>query len=157
MNVIQLAGLEAVHEQPAVVVTATLPVAGLALHDALVGEMLNEHAPAWVRVNAAQTAWCEADLAAVADRAFGIRIPKVESAGDVEWVTARAPGKPIICAIESARGVLAAAQIAAVPGVRFLAMGGVDLQRDLNTSGGNLQTLYARSHLVVASRAASAM
>jgi hypothetical protein len=77
----------------------------------------------------------------VADRAFGIRIPKVESVGDVERVTARAPGKPIICAIESARGVLAAQEIAAVPGVRFLAMGGVDLQRDLNTSGGNLQTL----------------
>ena len=55
---------------------------------------------------------------------------------------------------ESARGVLAAQEIAAVPGVRFLAMGGVDLQRDLNTSGGNLQTLYARSHLVLVSRAA---
>jgi citrate lyase subunit beta / citryl-CoA lyase len=64
------------------------------------------------------------------------------------------PGKPIICAIESARGVLAAREIAEVPGVRFLAMGGVDLQRDLNTSGGNLQTLYARSYLVLASRAA---
>ena len=120
---------------------------------AMVAEALLDH-PAWVRVNAAQTAWCEADLDAVADRALGIRIPKVESAGDVEWVTARAPGKPIICAIESARGVLAAHEIAAVPGVRFLAMGGVDLQRDLNTSGGNLQTLYARSYLVLASRAA---
>ena len=120
---------------------------------AMVAEALLDH-PAWVRVNAAQTAWCEADLDAVADRALGIRIPKVESAGDVEWVTARAPGKPIICAIESARGVLAAQEIAAVPGVRFLAMGGVDLQRDLNTSGGNLQTLYARSYLVLASRAA---
>ena len=120
---------------------------------AMVAEVLLER-PAWVRVNAAQTAWCEADLAAVAEHALGIRIPKVESAGDVEWVTARAPGKPIICAIESARGVLAAQEIAAVPGVRFLAMGGVDLQRDLNTTGGNLQTLYARSYLVLASRAA---
>ena len=120
---------------------------------AMVAEALLDH-PAWVRVNAAQTPWCEADLDAVADRAFGIRIPKVESAADVEWVTKRAPGTPIICAIESARGVLAAQEIAAVPGVRFLAMGGVDLQRDLNTSGGNLQTLYARSHLVLASRAA---
>ena len=120
---------------------------------AMVAEVLLERS-AWVRVNAAQTAWCEADLAAVAERALGIRIPKVESASDVEWVTARAPGKPIICAIESARGVLAAREIAAVPGVRFLAMGGVDLQRDLNTSGGNLQTLYARSYLVLASRAA---
>jgi citrate lyase subunit beta/citryl-CoA lyase len=120
---------------------------------AMVAEVLTDH-PAWVRVNAARTPWCEADLAATADRAYGIRIPKVESAADVEWVTQRAPGKPIICAIESAKGVLAAQQIAAVPGVRFLAMGGVDLQRDLNTSGGNLQTLYARSHLVLASRAA---
>jgi len=108
----------------------------------------------WGRVNAVRTDWCEADLDAVADRAGGIRIPKVESPGDVEWVTARAPGQPIICAIESARGVLAAQEIAAVPGVRFLAMGGVDLRRDLNTSGGNLQTLYVRSHLVLASRAA---
>jgi citrate lyase subunit beta/citryl-CoA lyase len=120
---------------------------------AMVAEVLTAH-PAWVRVNAAHTAWCEDDLAAVAEHAYGIRIPKVESAADVEWVTARAPGTPIICAIESARGVLAAQDIAAVPGVRFLAMGGVDLQRDLNTTGGNLQTLYARSHLVLASRAA---
>ena len=84
----------------------------------------------------------------------GIRIPKVESAAEVRWVTERAPGRPIICAIESARGVLAAQEIASVPGVKHLAMGGVDLQRDLNTSGGNLQTLYVRSHLVLASRAA---
>ncbi len=49
---------------------------------AMVAEALLDH-PAWVRVNAAQTAWCEADLDAVADRAFGIRIPKVESAADV--------------------------------------------------------------------------
>jgi citrate lyase subunit beta/citryl-CoA lyase len=118
----------------------------------MVAEVLADH-PAWVRVNTAQTSWCQDDLNAVAEKAFGIRIPKVESAADVEWVAARAPGKPIICAIESARGVLAAQEIAAVPGVRNLAMGGVDLQRDLNTTGGNLQTLYARSHLVLASRA----
>jgi citrate lyase subunit beta/citryl-CoA lyase len=33
-------------------------------------------------------------------------------------------------------------------------MGGVDLQQDLHAGNGNLQTLYVRSHLVVASRAA---
>jgi citrate lyase subunit beta / citryl-CoA lyase len=119
----------------------------------MVAEALVDH-PAWVRVNAARTEWCEADLAAVGERAFGIRIPKVESADDVRWVAERAPGKPIICAVESARGVLAAAEIAAVPGVRHLAMGGVDLQNDLNAGNGNLQTLYVRSHLVVVSRAA---
>ena len=109
---------------------------------------------AWVRVNAAGTDWCAADLEAVGAVAHGIRIPKAESPDDVRWVAERAPGKPIICAIESARGVLAAHDIARVPGVRHLAMGGVDLQRDLHAGNGNLQTLYARSHLVIASRAA---
>jgi citrate lyase subunit beta/citryl-CoA lyase len=120
---------------------------------AMVAEALADR-PAWVRVNAARTELCEADLAAVGARAYGIRIPKAESADDVRWVVERAPGKPVICAIESARGVLAAAEIAAVPGVRHLAMGGVDLQNDLNAGNGNLQTLYVRSHLVVVSRAA---
>ena len=111
-------------------------------------------ARAWVRVNAARTDACAADLDAVAEHAYGIRIPKTESPDDVAWVAARAPGRPIICAIESARGVLAAQEIAVAPGVRHLAMGGVDLQRDLNTTGGNAQTAYARSHLVICSRAA---
>jgi len=119
----------------------------------MVAQALAAH-PAWVRVNVARTALCEADLDAVAERAFGIRIPKTESPEDVSWVAERAPGKPIICAIESARGVLAAQEIAAVPGVRHLAMGGVDLQRDLHAGNGNLHTLYVRSHLVVVSRAA---
>src|SRR6266542_1661215 len=119
----------------------------------MVAEALRDR-PAWVRVNAARTAHCAADLDAVADRAAGIRIPKTESAQDVRWVAKRAPGLPLICAIESARGVLAAAEIASVPGVRHLAIGGVDLQRDLNCGTGNLPTLYARSQLVLASRAA---
>jgi citrate lyase subunit beta/citryl-CoA lyase len=120
---------------------------------AMVAEALADR-PVWVRVNAARTTLCEADLAAVGLLAYGIRIPKVESADDVRWVVEGAPGRPIVCAIETARGVLAAAEIAAVPGVRHLAMGGVDLQRDLNAGNGNLQTLYVRSHLVVVSRAA---
>jgi citrate lyase subunit beta/citryl-CoA lyase len=119
----------------------------------MVAEVLAHH-PAWVRINAARTPLAEADLAAVAASAYGIRIPKVESGEDVRWVAERAPGKPLICAIESARGVLAAAGIATVPGVRHLAMGGVDLARDLHAGSGNLQTLYVRSALVVASRAA---
>lgn len=109
---------------------------------------------AWVRVNAARTDLCAADLDAVAADTYGIRIPKAESPEDVAWVAARAPGKPIICAIESARGLLAAAEIAAAPGVAHLAMGGVDLQQDLGTDGSDAATLYARSHLVVCSRAA---
>jgi citrate lyase subunit beta / citryl-CoA lyase len=119
----------------------------------MVVEVLAER-EGWVRINAVGTRTCEGDLEAVAGVAAGIRIPKVESAEDAQWVADRAPGTPLICAIESARGVLAAAEIAAAPGVRHLSLGGVDLRRDLNAGDGDLQTLYVRSHLVVASRAA---
>jgi citrate lyase subunit beta / citryl-CoA lyase len=108
----------------------------------------------WVRVNAVRTAACEADLGAIAGLAAGIRIPKVESAEDAQWVADRAAGTPLICAIETARGVLAAEEMATVAGVRHLSMGGVDLRRDLNAGDGNVHTLYVRSHLVIVSRAA---
>jgi citrate lyase subunit beta/citryl-CoA lyase len=120
---------------------------------AMVTKALGER-PAWVRINAVRSEVAAADLRAVAGLAAGIRIPKVESADDVRWVRDRAPGAPLICAIETARGLLAAPEIAAADGVRHLSLGGVDLRRDLGAAHGDLYTLYARSHLVVASRAA---
>jgi citrate lyase subunit beta / citryl-CoA lyase len=74
----------------------------------------------------------------------------------VQWVvdSCGAECPPLICAIESARGLLAAQEIAAVEGVRHLSIGGVDLRRDLNTGAGDLPMLHARSHLVIVSRAA---
>jgi citrate lyase subunit beta/citryl-CoA lyase len=109
---------------------------------------------AWVRINSVGTSLAAADLDAVAELAYGIRIPKVESVEEVRWVAQRAPGKPLICAIESARGVAKALEIASEPGVKHLALGGIDLQRDLGTSSGDAPLQYVRSHLVVASRAA---
>ena len=120
---------------------------------AMVSDALADR-PAWVRINAVGSELAAADLEAVTGLAAGIRIPKVESARDVRWVCERAPDTPLICAIESARGILAAQEIASAPGVRHLSLGGVDLRRDLGATDGNTQTLYARSHLVVASRAA---
>ena len=120
---------------------------------AMVAGVLAER-PAWVRVNTVRTDLAAADLEAVAGLAGGIRIPKAESADDVAWVADRAPGTPLICAIESARGLLAAAEIATVRGVRHLSIGGVDLRKDLGVGDGNLAMLYARSHIVVASRSA---
>lgn len=119
----------------------------------MVAEALAERS-AWVRVNTVRTDLAAADLDAVAGLAAGIRIPKAESAEDVQWVRDRVPDTPLICAIESARGLLAAPEIAAVSGVRHLSIGGVDLRKDLGTDDGNLQMLYARSHIVAASRAA---
>jgi citrate lyase subunit beta/citryl-CoA lyase len=109
---------------------------------------------AWVRINAPQTALAAADLDAVAGVAFGIRIPKVESVDDVRWVAQRAPGKPLICAIETAKGVANTFALAAEPAVTHLALGGIDLRRDLGVGDNDTSLLYVRSHLVVACRAA---
>ena len=49
----------------------------------------------------------------------------------MHWVAARAGGLPIVPAIETARGVLAAQEIAFVKGVAHLSIGGLDLLRDL--------------------------
>jgi citrate lyase subunit beta/citryl-CoA lyase len=110
---------------------------------------------AWVRVNRPMTETCERDLAAVAARAAGLRIPKVESVEDVEWVRRRAPNLPLTATIESALGLVRAYEIASARGVVNLAYGGADLAVDLGIDeAGEEETLYARSHLVIASRAA---
>ncbi|EKT81419.1 putative citrate lyase beta chain [Rhodococcus wratislaviensis IFP 2016] len=101
-----------------------------------------------------RTLYDAADLDAVAEFAHGIRIPKVESVDDVRWVTDRAPGIPLICAIESAKGVANALAIAAEPGVDHLDLGGIDLQKDLGTGSSDAPLHYVRSHLVAACRTA---
>jgi citrate lyase subunit beta / citryl-CoA lyase len=120
---------------------------------AMVADALTVHR-AWVRINGARTPLAAADLAAVAHHAYGIRIPKVESVDDVRWVTDRAAGKPLLCAIESAKGVANAFRIAEEPSVTHLALGGIDLQKDLRVASAGAPLDYVRSHLVVAARAA---
>ena len=110
--------------------------------------------PCWVRVNRPRSDPCERDLEALAGVAAGLRLPKVESASDVAWVAERAPGVPLDCTIESARGLLAAFEIASHPACKSLAYGGLDFAADLGIAGGEQETLFARSFLVVASRAA---
>jgi citrate lyase subunit beta/citryl-CoA lyase len=108
----------------------------------------------WVRINRAHTEQCERDIAALAASVSGFRIPKVESAADVAWVAERAPGVAIDCTVESARGVLAAFEIASASACILLSYGGLDLAADLGIPGGDTETLFARSYLVLAARAA---
>jgi citrate lyase subunit beta/citryl-CoA lyase len=110
--------------------------------------------PCWVRVNRARSESCERDLERLAGSVLGFRIPKVESAADVAWVADRAPGVPLDCTIESARGVLAAFDIASAPACALLSYGGLDLAADLGIPEGAQETLYARSYLILAARAA---
>ena len=108
----------------------------------------------WVRVNRPSTDACALDLEALEGKVAGFRLPKVEGAADVAWVASRAPGIPLDCTIESARGVLNAYEIACAPGCTMLSYGGIDLALDLGVEGGEAELMYARSAIVVAARAA---
>jgi citrate lyase subunit beta / citryl-CoA lyase len=110
--------------------------------------------PCWVRVNRAQSVDCERDLMVLSGKVLGLRLPKVENVAEVAWVAERAPGVPLDCTIESARGVLAAFEIASAPACTLLSYGGLDLAADLGIAVGEQETLFARSYLAIAARAA---
>ena len=117
-----------------------------------------------LRVNGPGTPWHEADLAAAArSGADAVLLPKVETGAAVleaerALAAAGAPtGMPLWCMIETPRGVLAAAEIAAAsPRVACLVAGTSDLVKDLrarSTAGrGEVATslglvlLAARAH-----------
>ena len=91
-----------------------------------------------LRVNALDSAWGEADLAAAAQMPVdAVLLPKVESAERVRETVARLDrparrSSAVWCMIETPRGVLAAAEIAAAsPRVAALVMGTSDLTKDL--------------------------
>jgi (S)-citramalyl-CoA lyase len=112
----------------------------------------------WVRVNAPEHAEHSSDLDLCKAHAgvVGILLPKVESAAQI--ATVAATGKVIWPIIESARGLLALADIAAAPCVERLSFGGLDLALDLNLSSGSPAAQFAlnqaRLALIVHSRAA---
>ncbi|MGE0217537.1 HpcH/HpaI aldolase/citrate lyase family protein [Mycolicibacterium sp.] len=115
--------------------------------------LLDQH-PAWVRINEPMGPDAAADLDMLAHKTIGVRVPKVETPEAAEWVVARAAGVPVACAIESARGLYAAHEIASVTGVALLTLGGVDLRRDLRADPGSATFDHAKAQLVIASRAA---
>jgi citrate lyase subunit beta/citryl-CoA lyase len=93
-----------------------------------------------LRVNALDTAWGAADLRAAATMSIdAVLLPKVETAALVRDTVAALdeagapPGLAIWCMIETPKGVLAAAEIAAAhPRVAALVMGTSDLTADLH-------------------------
>ena len=122
---------------------------------AAIAYLCQAHAkPVYVRINHPASAWGRTDLAALTEveNLAGIRVPKVESAGEVREV---ACGIPLTCLIESARGVEAALEIAtAHPDVAAIGLGEADLSGDLGASGEEALA-YARGRIVVAARAAA--
>ena len=114
-----------------------------------------------LRVNGMTSAEAPADFAAVAagtGAAAGfdaIVVPKVESVAQAQAAVAAAAGVPVWAMIETPRGVLAAADIAAVPGIAALVAGMADLAKDLRCRPDAARTplLHALSAIVLAARA----
>ncbi|HEV2666279.1 MAG TPA: CoA ester lyase [Blastocatellia bacterium] len=121
-----------------------------------------------VRINALVTEWGLEDArAVVAVGAPGLVIPKCESVEDVTTVAPIMQSKyhqpiggqtrKLLCLIETPRGVFASREIAEsnelVAGLMF---GAADLSRDLGAvlSEDETEVLFARSHVLLAARAA---
>ncbi|MGW4043700.1 HpcH/HpaI aldolase/citrate lyase family protein [Streptomyces sp. NPDC004721] len=116
--------------------------------------------PVWVRINAGDER--AADVAAVAGLASltGLCVAKTDAASELaaldRELTLRKSSAWLAPLIESARGVLAAPEIAAAPRVALLHLGEIDLAADVALTPGPdaPELLFARSQVVFASRAA---
>ena len=108
-----------------------------------------------IRINGVESAEHEADLAAVAGSACDfVVVPKVETAADAARI-AEAGARPLLAMIETPLGVLAAAGIAARPGVGGLIAGVNDLRATLGipADGGREGLSLALQTIVLAARA----
>jgi citrate lyase subunit beta/citryl-CoA lyase len=106
-----------------------------------------------VRVNGVRTPWFAGDLELVTElRPDLVVVPKVESAADLAAV----PGA-CEALIETARGLVACEEIAAVPAVEALVLGPGDLAASLGvpslTIGAGAHVDYALARVAVAARA----
>ena len=122
-----------------------------------------------VRINGLDTdLWVEDIRCAVAGGCDSIRIPKTETAEDVQRVETAVeaaerefgvePGRTLImAALESARGVINAIEICDCSERLFgIALSGGDYTKDLQTtiSGTGVELMGARQHMIIAARAA---
>jgi len=88
-----------------------------------------------VRINGLDTQWGADDARTVAEMdADAVLLPKVDSAADVEALAALIPGDlPIWAMMETPRGMLNAAEIAAHPRMAGFVMGTNDLAKELQS------------------------
>jgi citrate lyase subunit beta/citryl-CoA lyase len=135
---------------------AVAPEEKAAARDAIANWLQPRHR-IYVRVNAVDTPWFADDLRLVRSHAVaGVLLPKAESAESIHALApARSPDVTVVPLIETAVGVLRAEAVAKAPNVERLAFGSIDFQLDTGILGEGDELLLARSHLVLASRAAS--
>ena len=89
-----------------------------------------------VRVNSFETEWAHEDVAAfVGADIEGLLIPKVDKAADLDAIADAIPDAPLWAMVETCRGVLNAAEIAAHPRLSGFVMGTNDLAKELGSRG----------------------
>ncbi|WP_136443027.1 HpcH/HpaI aldolase/citrate lyase family protein [Pacificoceanicola onchidii] len=113
-----------------------------------------------VRINGLDTEWGADDARAAADMdCDAVLLPKVESAAQLDALAALVGDKPLWAMMETPKGMLAAAEIAAHPQLKGFVMGTNDLAKELNSRfrpdrlpmmpGIGLCLLAAKAHGVV--------
>ena len=108
-----------------------------------------------IRINGPGTKWHDDDIAAVAASSADLFVlPKVENA-EVAAAIAAQIGKPMLAMVETPRGVLNAAGIAAAPGTRGLIAGTNDLANELHlpSAGHRAGMMLSLQMIVLAARA----
>lgn len=118
---------------------------------------LNSGHRAWVRINDASSDFWSDDCAALkkAEGLEGVMLAKSESSSHIDDTADRLPdGVRILALVETARGVQQVERIANAPSTFRIAFGTGDFKRDTATGEDPLALAYARSQLVIASRAA---
>lgn len=118
---------------------------------------LDEGGAACVRLNVHGTPFYDADVSALSG-VRGLRavmLPKAEDARVlVELGDALGPDTPVVALVETALGLHRVHDLASVPCVARLAFGSLDFALDVGAEHAPTSMLFARSSLVVASRAA---
>jgi citrate lyase subunit beta / citryl-CoA lyase len=118
-----------------------------------VADWLAAGGSAVVRVNGAGTPWHDDDVAAARAHGAPVMLPKAESATCPPALAGA--GLPVIALVETAAGVLGAAEVARWPEVVRLAFGTVDFAAELGLDHADRGALaHARSLLALASAAA---
>jgi len=113
--------------------------------------------PVLVRINAASSAWFQADIDAMTETTpDALMVPKAESADAFAALARALPGVPLVPLVESARGLVELHAIALAPGVARLALGHIDFIADVGMSPSDEEAELTplRFALAVASRAA---
>jgi citrate lyase subunit beta/citryl-CoA lyase len=109
--------------------------------------------PGVVRINGHGTPWYDADLAMVGELDVPALVPKASDPAVLAAITGA--DVPVVALIETAAGVLAAHDVARVPGVHRLAFGSIDLAAEYGVDPNDRDALQmSRSMLVTASAAA---